>query len=155
MSQSHADALWNRAVLEGGGVHPKAGDSALAALLLAHGYIMNGGVLHAIEGLSREELAAAVEGYSYFGLSAVADVLTSAAQSPPSQWTDDSAEAADHAYWEQVPDDGSLIRAFVAVLRERPSEFAEIAAQQRCSCRATASFDRASVASGVERRRFD
>lgn len=57
MSRSQADAVWNRAALEGGGAHPKAGDSALPALLRAHGYIMNGGVHHVVECLSPEERA--------------------------------------------------------------------------------------------------
>jgi hypothetical protein len=127
MSRSQADAVWNRAALEGGGAHPKAGDSALAALLRAHGYIMNGGVHHAVECLSPEERAAAIEGYSYFGLSAAAEALTSAAHGSLSPWTDESEEAANHAYWRQVPDDESLVRAFEAVLRERPDEFASIA----------------------------
>jgi protein-tyrosine phosphatase len=87
---------------------------------------MNGGVHHAVQGLSPEELAAAVAGYSYFGLAAAGEVLTSAAHGSLSPWTDESEEAADHAYWQQVPDDGVVARAFEAVHRERPEEFAGI-----------------------------
>jgi hypothetical protein len=55
---STADRVWNRAALDAGGSPPREGDRALAALLLAHGMIMNGGVDHAVEALSAEELAA-------------------------------------------------------------------------------------------------
>lgn len=127
MSQSRADAIWNRAALEDGGVHPGAGDSALASLLLAHGYVMNGGVHHAIECLSAEELAAAVAGYSYFGLSSVGEVLTSAAHGSLSPWTDASEHTANEAYWRLVPNDESLARAVETVLSERPHDFARIA----------------------------
>ena len=41
--------------------------------------------------------------------------------------TDEAVEAADHAYWQHVPDDGFLLRAFEAVFRDRPDEFAGIA----------------------------
>ena len=52
MQLSLADQIWNRAALESGGPAAREGDRALAALLLAHGMVMNGGVGHALEVLS-------------------------------------------------------------------------------------------------------
>ena len=64
-----ADAIWNRAALEQGGPNPKPGDVALAALILAHGLVMNGGVHHAVACLTEDEIDAAVAGFSYLGIS--------------------------------------------------------------------------------------
>ena len=70
--------VWNRAALHRGGDSPRPGDSALAALLLAHGYAMNGGVAHAAECLGSDELRAACEGYAFFGLDDIARLLVDA-----------------------------------------------------------------------------
>ena len=44
-----ATQIWNRALADYGLAGPALGDRALAAMLLAHGLVMNGGVLHAVE----------------------------------------------------------------------------------------------------------
>ena len=71
--------VWNRAALEDGGPTPAEGDLALAALLRAHGVVMNGGVDHALEVLSAAELRAALAGYRYFGFEQIALLLEDAA----------------------------------------------------------------------------
>ena len=68
MKLSPQDQIWNRACLESGGTSPRTGDQALAALLLSHGLVMNGDVVHALECLSDSEIAAAIRGFEYFGL---------------------------------------------------------------------------------------
>ena len=66
MDQStQSDLIWNRAC-SGMITEFRPGDRALAGLLGAHGLIMNGGVLHAVECLAENELseAEAVTGIS-------------------------------------------------------------------------------------------
>ena len=76
-----ADLVWNRAALDSGGSNPRDGDQALAALLLAHGLVMNGGVRHACSSLGPEELHAAVSGYRFFGFEEIATLLKRGASS--------------------------------------------------------------------------
>lgn len=77
------------------------------AVWIAHGYVMNGGVLHAIESLTPAELDRAIAGYRRFGLAAVADILATARQVPDSD--KGKAEARlDKEYAKAIPDDGSL-----------------------------------------------
>jgi len=61
-----ADQVWNRACYREGN-HLREADTALGALLLVHGYIMNGGVCHAFD-LDPEELTEGLKGYTYFAL---------------------------------------------------------------------------------------
>jgi hypothetical protein len=58
---TQADMIWNRACGEDS-LRALPGDRALADLLNAHGLAMNGGVLHAIECMSAEELSEAEAG---------------------------------------------------------------------------------------------
>jgi hypothetical protein len=73
-----ATTIWNRALTDYRGPSPAAGDDALAAMLHAHGLVMNGGVLHAVEVMSEAQLAAAKSGYRFLGLDPVADLLARA-----------------------------------------------------------------------------
>jgi hypothetical protein len=70
--------VWNRACFEHGGPAKREGDTALAALLLAHGLVMNGGLFHAVGCLREHELSAPCQGFSYFGFAAVIAVLKEA-----------------------------------------------------------------------------
>lgn len=88
---------------------------------------MNGGVHHSVECLSAGELAAAIQGYIFFGLASVGDVFQSAATGPLSPWTSETESAANEAYGRLVPDDGFLDQAFQTVLRARPDDFAPLA----------------------------
>jgi hypothetical protein len=119
-----ADLIWNRACT-GGGPDPRAGDRALAALLLAHGLTMNGGVLHAVECLTAAEMSAAQSGYRFFGLDAVADLL---AQARRVFEADDDVESQeprlDQQYAALVLSDSSLAERFEKHWRENPSDFA-------------------------------
>lgn len=87
------------AAMESGGVSPGAGDRALAALLVVHGLVMNGGVHHALEWVQPTELSAAIEDYAYFGFDDVAAFLRGAADDPVlSTWTDDTEVEANRRY---------------------------------------------------------
>lgn len=115
-----AVAVWNRAVLEGGGADPREGDLALASLMAVHGLVMNGGVEHSLEVLGRNRFEAAAAGYRYFGFEEVAVLLRSATAASPVD------ETYDAAYGRFVPDDGTIVRAFEAVIAARPSAFAPL-----------------------------
>lgn len=106
------DKIWNRAC-EGGGESPRCGDVALAALLLFHGLAMNGGILHAVECLSAEQLVAAEAGYRYFGHGKVGDVIAAAEQAIHLGKDLEHLEGEfDQRYWALVPDDDVLVKSF-------------------------------------------
>jgi hypothetical protein len=119
MTLAVEDMIWNRAALESGGRSPKEGDAALAAALAAHGLVMNGGVHHAIDVLSPAELHAAVEGFRFFSLSNVAELLELA------EGLDEVA--ANGRYWDAIPDDSILQDRFRAVYRSSPAAFSPTA----------------------------
>ena len=113
MSASIADQVWNRAALESGGASPQAGDRALAALLLVHGLVMNGGVHHALECVQPSELNAAVEGFSFFGLDDVAAFFHQSAIDPMLYaWTDENEVEANRRYAQMIPDESHLVSRF-------------------------------------------
>lgn len=132
-----ADAIWNRAT-EGGGRRPRDGDTALAAALAFHGLAMNGGVLHAFEVLSAQELGGAHDGYAWLGLGEVAAFLQrTAAAIEATDWDDESAvealEAESDAEYERLlpGDDSDVEAAFRARLAERPEAFAPLRPQKK------------------------
>ncbi len=120
------DLIWNRAC-EGGGPNPRNGDRALAALLKAHGFAMNGGLLHAMELLNPAELADAKSGYRFFGFDAVAVLLSSARKL---RETDEDLEfhegQLNDDYATLIPDDSSLMERFEAVHKMRPLDFSPL-----------------------------
>ena len=121
-----ADRVWNRAC-QGGGDSPRAGDSALAALLLFHGAAMNGGVLHAVESLSPDELAGALAGYGCFGYKGIAKLIRTALDAIQRDQDLDSLEAKlDQEYWSQIPDDGVLVKAFEVHYEATPQEYSPL-----------------------------
>ena len=125
MNQSAADKVWNRAALEGGGDSPGPGDYALTSLLLLHGLAMNGGIHHAIECLTPEELSAAIDGISYFDFDEMAEWLRNASSDPLlKEWTDNTETPAIFRYAEYVPDDAHFAARFETIYRDRPSDFA-------------------------------
>ena len=128
-----SDLVWNRAAEEfdiGPGMPP--GDAALAALLLCHGMAMNGGFLHACQGLEPDELARAVAGYRFFGLDEVADlaveVARRAAELDPADH--DAAERleieSNQRFYELVPGDEAVARAFEAHFDRHPEDYAPV-----------------------------
>jgi hypothetical protein len=134
---SRADAIWNRACdLDATASSP--GDRALAALLILHGLVMNGGVLHAVECLGTQELADAMAGYRFFGFDGVAIVLTDAKAFTEVHDVynlqddfslDDFASADadfDKRYVTLIRDDSALFARFAAYLLRNPSDFAPL-----------------------------
>jgi hypothetical protein len=120
------DAIWNRAAFLSGKPGPRAGDSALSALLLAHGAIMNGGVLNCCQdSLSADELQAAALGYRYFGLSGVADLLTLAKLVTAAE-AEEAEARLDVEYAGMIPDDDSLVQRFEAKFKEDPTQFGRL-----------------------------
>lgn len=124
-----ADRIWNDA-LQAAPASDLAGDVALHEALLAHGMVQNGGVLHAAEGLSERELAAACEGYAWLGLAEVADLLREmSSRLLASDPHDDSVSTleleANARYAALVSDDEALQTAFRERLARSPSSFAE------------------------------
>lgn len=81
-----------------------------------------GGVLHALEALTKQEVSAAISGYRYFGLDAATALLIEISA------TDDPDEAAcDRRYGESIPTDDVLAQAFENKLKSIPKDFAPVA----------------------------
>ena len=93
---------------------------------------MNGGLLDAIERLSRDEIDQAVSGFRYFGLNDAAAIVVSITQRVDRLDVADldageQLEAeADDRYAEAVPDDSTLATRFEQAFRQRPDAFAPI-----------------------------
>ena len=68
------------------------GDNTLAAVLAAHNLIMNGGVPHCHEALDTNEIAAAIAGFDFFGLSDAGAVLEEDASASLDDLSLDEAE---------------------------------------------------------------
>ena len=122
------DRVWNRAAMDDGGEAPRAGDRALADLLYAHGMVMNGGVHHALEVLTRDELNAAIAGFRYFALSAVAELLEEGLKDEGFGGDrDDAEDTANRRYWAVIPDDETIVVRFETLYASSPAEFAPLA----------------------------
>jgi hypothetical protein len=107
--------IWDRALgFSDGGVGTGPGDTALGAVLLAHGMVMNGGVLHAVEGLEPDDLEAAIGGYRRLGAESTAQLLESVRAQIDDGALDDAARAealeieSNRSYAEVIPDDATL-----------------------------------------------
>jgi hypothetical protein len=124
---TQADKIWNRACLNPVRILP--GDRALADLLKAHGLIMNGGVLHAIECLKANELVDAQSGYRYFGFDSVVNLLSRAMSILETGDNLDIHEGQlDQQYACIIPDDGTLVDRFEEWLLSKPSDYAPLGA---------------------------
>ena len=84
---------------------------------------MNGGVLHALEVLTPQELANSISGFHYFGLGAAAQVLAQHYED-----TDEAESSSNSAYWHAVPNDEVLSHAFRIKLVACPEAFAPVCA---------------------------
>lgn len=82
---------------------------------------MNGGVVHALECLSHSQIASAVAGFNYFGLSDAARVL----QQVPDD-TEEAEERLNQLYRAAVPNDRTLAHAYGFKLLASPEEFAPL-----------------------------
>ncbi|MGY1785516.1 DMP19 family protein [Geodermatophilus sp. SYSU D00698] len=125
-----ADRIWDRACdPDVPATHP--GDAALAAVLLCHGMAMNGGLLHAVEGLGPGRRAAAVTGFRLLGLDAAADAVEDVAREAAALREDDADAAerleveAGRRYDAALPEwDETIDRAFRAHLAAHPGAYA-------------------------------
>jgi hypothetical protein len=121
-----SERIWNRACFGDAPALQKA-DRSLAALLVLHGFAMNGGVLHAIETLDAEQFEAAKSGYRFFGFDGVANFLAEAKNA--AETTDDAdalERALDQGYAKFVPNDSTLAEKFEAYFRSNPADFAPL-----------------------------
>ena len=122
---TEADMIWNRAC-GGDPLRSLRGDRALADLLRAHGLAMNGGVLHAVECLTAEELTDAEAGYRFFGLAEVASLLSRARklfEAADDADLENHEQQLDGQYAVLIPSDTSLVECFERRLKSNPSDF--------------------------------
>ncbi|WP_310445914.1 hypothetical protein [Thiobacillus sp.] len=123
---TNRDKIWNRAC-EGGGHSPRAGDIALASMLLLHSVAMNGGVLHSIECLTSEQLAAAKAGYKFFGFNEIVALIASAERAiREGKDLEDLEATLDQRYWMVIPDDDVLTKSFEYHQSQHPFEYSPV-----------------------------
>jgi hypothetical protein len=133
------ERIWNRACeATDADAELRAGDRALAGALLAHNIVMNGGVLHALQGMSPSERRDAAAGYRFFALTALAELFE--LQVPEDDLDDADDDGEDGAeseldrleaelnqkYWATAADDQALWRAFEKKLAHEPGLFAPV-----------------------------
>lgn len=119
-------AIWNRATRIDSDHALRQGDRHLAALLLMHGMAMNGGVFHAVEATSGQELKAGCTAFRFFGLGKAADALEEASEILARSEDDDESERRlDLAYWEHASDE-SIFQQFRASRSKTPDLYAPV-----------------------------
>ena len=126
---SDAELIWNRAAVESGGPSPGPGDAALSAVLRFHSLAMSGGVLDALECLSRVQIGEAVQGSRWFGLDEAASFLEAAFDQWQSADRTPEVEVAmevefDPGYSMPIPSDDTIATAFRGRYAEDPLAFA-------------------------------
>lgn len=120
------DLIWNRACNVGLNFLLR-GDRALAAMIVFHSAAMNGGVLHALECITPRDIAAAEEGYRFFDLNNVAELLNEFKSGPKDDCDLDAWESElDGRYGQLVRDDSVLFESFKRALESKPSDFAPV-----------------------------
>ena len=122
---TEADMVWNRACGEDP-LRALPGDRALADLLHAHGLVMNGGMLHAVECMTDDEDSDTKAGYRYFGLGDVASLLVRAKGIYDTADDLGSHEQQLDGEYIQLASDSSLSERFEQQLKSRPSDFAPL-----------------------------
>ena len=123
---NEADMIWNRAC-GGDPLRSLPGDGALADLLRAHRLAMNGGVLHAVECLTANELSDAKAGYRFYGFDEVASLLSRARTIFETRADLESHEQQlDRHYAAMIPSDSSLVERFEKRFKSHPSEYAPL-----------------------------
>lgn len=130
-----SDHIWNRATEVEVAQGAREGDQALWSVLRFHGLAMNGGVLHAFEGLTATDLSRARDGFEWLGLPHVSAFMDRAADTiTATDWSDDDAvdeleQSTDDEYYHLVPQDQVIEDAFRKRLSEAPAGFAPVDAQ--------------------------
>src|SRR5262245_34395783 len=109
---TQADMVWNRAC-GGDPLRLLPGDRALFDMLRAHGLVMNGGVLHAVECLAATEVSAAEAGYRLYGVDGIAS-LFDLARTILERGTglEVHEHRLDSRYADMIPSDSSLVERF-------------------------------------------
>jgi len=105
---------------------------------------MNGGLEHALEYLSHEDLHGAVAGFRYFNLDKVASLLEAAMACDGDESRLDVLEAR---YGDLVPSDNVLVTAFEELYTSSPSAFAPSYPSCPQCCLTIGSSDRRGAAS--------
>jgi hypothetical protein len=125
---TRAGLVWNRACLAQGGAQRREGDAALSAMLLFHGLAMNGGVTHAVECLTPEELDASTRGYLFYGLGAISQLVAAAKATPSDDDEADELERRlDAEYAAKISDgDATLIRLFEEHYAAHPEQYSTV-----------------------------
>lgn len=123
------DDIWQRA-LDLPDEAELPGDTALAAVLLAHGSIMNGGVLNFVEEYDVTEVDAAVAGYRWLGIDPIAELLVEVrekvARVGGPKHPGKLERRSDKAYAKVIDDDSDLEDYFRRAFAERPDDFAPL-----------------------------
>lgn len=134
--------VWNRATGTEYPDHFRAGDRHLTAVLVFEGYAYNGGLLHALEGLTDEELDATVAGLRYFALPEYVQVVNTMRERTRALDPDDLAagealeEACNDAFDEIIGEgEPPLEVAFRTRFKEDPEAFAPVPATARAQIR--------------------
>lgn len=123
------DEIWNRACKTGVPASTP-GDSALESMIVFHSVAVNGGVLHAIEHFTPEKLEKVKDGYRYFGIVSIPDLI-SFAQASIQEGEDLEAleEVLDDRYSAKIPDDATLSQAFEVHYQRCPESYAPLVEQ--------------------------
>ncbi|WP_229076000.1 hypothetical protein [Actinoplanes sp. DH11] len=119
-----SEVVWNRACADLG---DSVGDRHLRAFLLVHGIVTNCGPAHAATSCEPAELTAAADGCRYLGLDGLAAVVLELAEAAGSA---EDERRVDAEYYELVPDDATIRRAFEARFAKTPEDFEEITARR-------------------------
>jgi hypothetical protein len=131
------ERIWNRAhQASEADAELRAGDRALAAALLAHGIVMNGGVLHALQAMSPSERREAAAGYRFLALPTLAQLFEMEVPDVDLDEDDEDGEGEseldqleaelNQKYWATASDDEALLRAFERKLMQEPGLFAPL-----------------------------
>ncbi|WP_152364951.1 DMP19 family protein [Microlunatus speluncae] len=135
MDPLEESAVWNRAAGEPG-PDSRSGDRALAAVITFDGLVNNGGLAHACDVLSSDELAAAEQGYRYLRLPDVADIVMDARSLSTDHPADDEVFQLLERRLDELITNDTIDNQFRGLLYERPYDFApvstaDLAEQQR------------------------
>ena len=123
------EVISERALNAWGRPGTRPGDTALSAVMPVHGMIMNGGMFHARDVLSGEQLAAGVAGLRYLEMTAAADAVDQARLTPTdveNNYADtdsDLFEELTDRYNGAVPADSVIDDHLRLALRRRPDDF--------------------------------
>lgn len=126
-SLTYAENIWNRACLPESEGLGEVGDQLLWSLLRVHSIAMNGGLDHAVDHCTHDQVRDAAASFRYFAMDAVAELLTEVqALSDLDAWDDSRAAQDDDRYNELIPRDEVIAQAFEAKLALVPSDFAPL-----------------------------